>query len=112
VRSSARSWWFLLVGLTTGSRPTGTPSRAATSSSRVAGAIFLLIERRAAEPIVALELFHNRNYAVTIAATFLASIAFFGAIIFLPRWFQFVRSISPTESGLAILPLLAGVITS
>jgi EmrB/QacA subfamily drug resistance transporter len=80
--------------------------------SAVAGAIFLLIERRAAEPIVPLGLFRNRNYAVTIAATFLASIAFFGAIIFLPRWFQFVRSISPTESGLAILPLLAGVIAS
>jgi EmrB/QacA subfamily drug resistance transporter len=78
----------------------------------VVGAIFLLIERRAAEPIVPLELFRNRNYAVTIAATFLASVAFFGAIIFLPRWFQFVRNVSPTQSGLEILPLLAGVIAS
>ena len=33
----------------------------------VVGAIFLFIERRAAEPIVPLELFRNRNYAVTIA---------------------------------------------
>jgi EmrB/QacA subfamily drug resistance transporter len=80
--------------------------------SAVVGVVFLLIERRAAEPIVPLELFRNRNYAVTIAATFLVSIAFFGAIIFLPRWFQFVQRISPTDSGLAILPLLAGVITS
>ena len=80
--------------------------------SAVVGAAFLLIERRAAEPIVPLELFRNRNYAVTIVATFLASIGFFGAIIFLPRWFQFVRGVSPTESGLQILPLLAGVIVS
>lgn len=78
----------------------------------VVGAIFVLIERRAAEPIVPLELFRNRNYAVTIVATFLASIAFFGAIIFLPRWFQFVRNVSPTQSGLEVLPLLAGVIAS
>jgi EmrB/QacA subfamily drug resistance transporter len=78
----------------------------------VVGTLFVFIERRAAEPIVPLELFRNRNYAVTIVGTLLASIAFFGAIIFLPRWFQFVREVSPTQSGLEILPLLAGVITS
>jgi EmrB/QacA subfamily drug resistance transporter len=72
--------------------------------------LFLFIESRAAEPIVPLELFRNRNYAVTILATFLAAIGFFGAVIFLPRWFQFVQGVSPTESGLQILPLLAGVI--
>ncbi len=74
--------------------------------------VFLFIESRAAEPIVPLELFRNRNYSVTIMATFLASIGFFGAVIFLPRWFQFVEGASPTESGLRILPLLAGVILS
>lgn len=74
--------------------------------------VFLFIESRAAEPIVPLELFRNRNYAVTILATFLAAIGFFGAVIFLPRWFQFVEGVSPTESGLQILPLLAGVIIS
>jgi EmrB/QacA subfamily drug resistance transporter len=74
--------------------------------------VFLFIESRAAEPIVPLELFRNRNYSVTIMATFLASVGFFGAVIFLPRWFQFVEGASPTESGLRILPLLAGVILS
>jgi EmrB/QacA subfamily drug resistance transporter len=74
--------------------------------------VFLFIESRVAEPIVPLELFRNRNYAVTILATFLAAIGFFGAVIFLPRWFQFVQGVSPTESGLQILPLLAGVIIS
>jgi EmrB/QacA subfamily drug resistance transporter len=74
--------------------------------------LFLFIEARAAEPIVPLELFRNRNYAVTITATFLAAIGFFGAIIFLPRWFQFVQEAMPTESGLQMLPLLAGVILS
>jgi MFS family permease len=47
---------------------------------------------------------------VTIAATFLASIGFFGAVVFLPRWFQFVQGVSPTESGLQTLALLGGVI--
>ena len=74
--------------------------------------IFLFIESRAAEPIVPLDLFRNRSYAVTILATFLAAIGFFGAIIFLPRWFQFVKGVSPTESGLQTIALLAGVILS
>jgi EmrB/QacA subfamily drug resistance transporter len=78
----------------------------------VVGAIFLFIESRAAEPIVPLDLFRNRGYSVTILATFLAAIGFFGAVVFLPRWFQFVRGISPTESGLQTLALLAGVILS
>ena len=74
--------------------------------------IFLVIEWRAAEPIVPPELFRERNYAVTIAATFLAAIGFFGAVVFLPRWLQFVRDVSPTDSGLQLLPLLGGVILS
>ena len=74
--------------------------------------VFLFIESRAAEPIVPLELFKIRNYSVTIAATFLAAIGFFGAIVFLPRWLQFVQEVTPTESGLYLLPLMAGVIIS
>lgn len=82
------------------------------AASLVVGAIFLFIEARAAEPIIPLALFRNRGYSVTILATFLAGIGFFGSIIFLPRWFQFVKGVSPTESGLQVLALLAGVILS
>ena len=76
------------------------------------GVVFVLVERRAIEPIVELGLFRMRTYSATIAATFLSSFGFFGAVIFLPRFFQFVRGSSPTESGYQILPLLAGVIIS
>jgi EmrB/QacA subfamily drug resistance transporter len=78
----------------------------------IAGAIFLWVESRAKEPIVPLDLFKNRGYSATILATFLAAIGFFGAIVFLPLWFQFVKGVSPTESGLQILALLAGLILS
>jgi len=80
--------------------------------SLVLGAVFLFIESRAAEPIIPLDLFRNRGYSVTILAVFLAGIGFFGSIIFLPRWFQFVKGVDPTDSGLQILALLAGVILS
>src|SRR5262249_51326391 len=78
----------------------------------IATAIFLWIESRAKEPIVPLDLFKNRGYSSTILATFLSAIGFFGAIVFLPLWFQFVKGVSPTESGLQILALLAGLIIS
>ena len=47
-----------------------------------------------------------------MVSTFFASFAFFGAIIFLPRWFQVVQGFSPTNSGLAALPLMVGLIFS
>jgi EmrB/QacA subfamily drug resistance transporter len=74
--------------------------------------VFLWVESRAKEPIVPLSLFRNRVYSVSLLATFLTSFGFFGAIVFLPRWFQVVRGISPTESGLQSLALLAGLILS
>jgi EmrB/QacA subfamily drug resistance transporter len=73
---------------------------------------FLWAEVRAKEPIIPLQLFRNRTYAASMVATFFAAFAFFGAIIFLPRWFQIVQGYSPTDSGLAALPLMAGLIFS
>ncbi|HEX3428270.1 MAG TPA: MDR family MFS transporter [Candidatus Limnocylindrales bacterium] len=75
-------------------------------------ALFIGAELRAKEPIVPLQLFRNRTYAASMVATFFAAFAFFGAIIFLPRWFQIVQGFSPTWSGLAALPLMVGLIAS
>ena len=47
-----------------------------------------------------------------MVSTFFAAFAFFGAIVFLPRWFQVVEGFSPTNSGLAALPLMVGLIGS
>ena len=105
---------FLLLGLT--NKATGAWTDVSVGGflliALLVTPVFLFIESRAAEPIIPLGLFRNRNYAVTILATFLAAIGFFGAIIFLPRWLQFVQNVSPTDSGLQILPLMAGVILS
>ena len=76
------------------------------------GALFVLVESRAKEPIIPLDLFRNRTYTSSMLSTFLVSFGFFGAIVFLPRWFQFVAGSSARDSGLQILPLLAGLIVS
>ena len=75
-------------------------------------AAFLVVESRAAEPIIPLGLFRIRAVAVSVAAAFLAAAGFFTAVVFLPRWFQVVTGASATISGYEMLPLLAGVIIS
>ena len=74
--------------------------------------LFIWAEARAKEPIVPLDLFRHRTYTSSMISTFFASFAFFGAIVFLPRWFQVVHDFSPTYSGLAALPLMVGLIIS
>ena len=78
----------------------------------VLGVVFVFIESRVPEPIVPLGLFRIRAFTVSVSAMFLAGFGFLSAVIFLPRWFQTVAGASATESGLNILPLLAGLIFS
>jgi EmrB/QacA subfamily drug resistance transporter len=78
----------------------------------VLAAVFVWIESRVEDPIVPLSLFRIRGFTVSVIAMFLAAFGFFGAVIFLPRWFQAVAGASATESGYNLLPLLLGLIIS
>jgi EmrB/QacA subfamily drug resistance transporter len=75
-------------------------------------ALFVWVESRAAEPIVPLGLFRNRTFTASVITVFLAAFGFFGAIIFVPRWFQAVYGSSATESGYQMFPLLIGLLGS
>ena len=75
-------------------------------------AVFVAVEARAKEAIVPLDLWRNRTFTSSMISTFLVSFGFFGAIIFLPRWFQVVRHESATLSGYLIFPMLIGLIGS
>ena len=72
--------------------------------------VFVLVERRAAEPILPLHLFKLRTFSVTSVVGFIVGFAMFGAITYLPAFFQVVRGISPTLSGVYLLPLMAGLL--
>ena len=77
----------------------------------VAGlAAFVFAESRAAEPILPLRLFRNRVFRVTSAIGFVIGFALFGALTYLPLFQQVVRGDSPTESGLQLIPVMAGVL--
>ncbi len=70
------------------------------------------VERRATEPIVPLRLFNERVFTVGSVLTFLLGTALFGAIVFMPTFLQVVTGVSATASGLALLPLMAGLLLS
>jgi EmrB/QacA subfamily drug resistance transporter len=72
--------------------------------------LFVLVERRAAEPVLPLHLFRLRTFSVTSVVGFVVGFAMFGAITYLPAFFQVVRGISPTISGVYLLPLMAGLL--
>ncbi len=70
---------------------------------------FGVVERRVAEPILSLDLFRNRNFALISAIGFLLGFAMFGAINFLPLYQQMVQGASATNSGLLLLPMMVGM---
>jgi AcrR family transcriptional regulator len=71
---------------------------------------FLVVERRAAEPMIPLKLFANRVFSARSAIGFVVGFAMFGAITFLPLFLQIVKEVNPTVSGLRILPMMAGLL--
>ena len=73
---------------------------------------FAFVERRAAEPILPLELFRNRVFVVTSAVAMVVGFALFGALTYLPLFQQVVRGLSPTASGLQLLPVMGGLLVS
>jgi EmrB/QacA subfamily drug resistance transporter len=74
----------------------------------VALVAFIAVERRAAEPILPLHVFKNRNFSVTMALAFFVGLGLFGAMTFLPLYQQTVQGASPTASGLLMTPLMVG----
>ncbi|MDE3222440.1 MAG: MFS transporter, partial [Acidobacteriota bacterium] len=75
----------------------------------VAGVIFVVVERRAVEPILPPRLFANRVFSSASAIGFVVGFAMFGSMTFLPYFFQTVRHVTPTQSGLRLLPLMVGL---
>ena len=107
----------LLLVTTLGGSPQGYPWLSAQIiGMAVVGvafvAAFLVRELYAPEPIVPLRLFRKRVFSVANAAGFIVGVAMFGAIIYLPVYLQVVRGVSPTTSGLMLLPIMVGLFTA
>jgi len=66
---------------------------------------FVLVERRAVEPITPLRLFADRNRSVSYVARLLLVAGMMGMFFFLTQFLQDILGYSPLTSGLAFLPL-------
>ncbi len=74
--------------------------------------LFVLVELRAAEPIIPMRLFRNSIFSVANSFGFLIGAAMFGVMVFIPVYLQIVKGMSPTESGLGMVPMLVGLFTT
>ncbi len=78
----------------------------------IALVLFLWRESVAAEPIIRLALFRNKTFARGSAVGGMATFAMFGALVFMPLYFQLVLGMSPAESGFMILPQVSCMVLS
>jgi EmrB/QacA subfamily drug resistance transporter len=86
-----------------------TSAMAFVVTALVLAVTFVFVELRAVEPIIPMRLFRNPIFSVGNAFGFLVGFAIFGGAIYLPLYLQTVKGMSPTESGLAMLPMVAGM---
>ena len=72
----------------------------------------IMVERRVKEPIIQLNFFKNRNFTLIMAIALLHGAAFLGSILYLTQFNQQVFGASPTQSGLMLLPMIAGLMVA
>ncbi len=73
---------------------------------------FVVIEVRAAEPIISPRLFKSSIFSVSVLTTFLLSAGMFGAILYLPYFVQDALGESATNSGVVLTPMMLGFMAS
>jgi EmrB/QacA subfamily drug resistance transporter len=73
---------------------------------------FAAVERRAAEPVLPPKLFRVRTFTLSAVISFVVGFAMFGAMTYLPTFLQVVQGVSPTLSGVHMLPMVFGLLLS
>ncbi|GAA2456936.1 MFS transporter [Streptomyces glaucus] len=73
---------------------------------------FAAVERRAAEPVLPPKLFRIRTFTLSAVISFVVGFAMFGAMTYLPTFLQVVQGVSPTMSGVHMLPMVFGLLLS
>ena len=89
------------------------PGMLATLAASVALlAVFPLVERHAAEPILPPALYRNATFRTASAISFVVGFALFGSVTFIPIYLQIVKGHTPTDSGLLMTPMMLGVLVT
>ncbi|CAL9509880.1 Putative multidrug resistance protein MdtD [Streptomyces sp. enrichment culture] len=85
---------------------------AMVGGSVVLALVFVLVETRAAEPIIPLRLFRNRTITLASLASLFVGIAMFAGTVYFSQYFQLARGQSPTMSGVMTIPMIGGLFVS
>ncbi|NLF03833.1 MAG: MFS transporter [Actinomycetales bacterium] len=75
----------------------------------LAAVAFVLVERRAAEPLLPLHLFRNPTFTIATVVGLVIGMGMFAALSFLPTFLQMATGAGVTESGFLMLPMMVGV---
>ncbi|WP_254878886.1 MFS transporter [Streptomyces sp. NA04227] len=78
----------------------------------VSAVLFVVVEHFAPEPLIPLRLFRDSVFCVTGLVGAVVGVALFGAASYLPTFLQMVDGVSATESGLLMLPMMAGIVVT
>src|SRR6516165_1531871 len=104
---------ILFTGLGGRTFPWTSPVMIGLMAASIAGVIaFVALEMRAREPILPMSLFANRNFAVASSVGFIVGLSLFGAVTFLPIYLQVVKGVSPSISGLLLMPMMLGMLAT
>ncbi|HVI19909.1 MAG TPA: MDR family MFS transporter, partial [Gaiellales bacterium] len=101
----------LVADLGGGIYPWSSPLILGLIAAAVVGlALFVWIERRAPEPVLPPRLFANPSFSITSIVGLIVGFAMFGSITYFPVFLQVVRGVSPTASGMQMLPMMGGML--
>lgn len=78
----------------------------------VAGFSFVMVERAAAEPIMPLHMFKERNFVLTTTSGLITGVAMFGALAYMPTYLQMVTGVNATQAGLLMIPMMGALLLS
>ena len=78
----------------------------------IAAVLFVLVELRATNPLIPMDLFRNRNMVLTTLAGTVLGLAMTSGLAYLPTYLQMVHQLTPTEAGLMMLPMVVGMLVT
>jgi EmrB/QacA subfamily drug resistance transporter len=80
--------------------------------SLLAVVLFVVIEKRAREPVLPMRLFAQQTFVVTSAVGLIVGFALFGSVTYFPLYLQVVKGVSPTGSGMQMIPMMGGMLVT
>lgn len=83
-----------------------------SAAAAVSGIAFVFVEARAAEPIMPLWLFRDRNFILSTLAGIALGVGMFGVLSYMPTYLQMVYGLDPTVAGLTMVPMMGVMLLS